>query len=136
MRLYDTATTDLRELELRTPGEVSIYACGPTVYDAPHIGHARTAMTYDVLRRYLRWRGYDVHLVSNITDIDDRIIERAAAQGISEQELTNTWTEAYIDQLRELNIEDPDARPRATEYVTEMVDHIQRLVDADMAYVI
>ena len=87
MRLTDTLTGRIRDLEPREPGKVSIYACGPTVYDVPHLGHARTALTYDVLVRYLRWRGQEVTLVSNITDIDDNIINRAAETGTTEPEL-------------------------------------------------
>lgn len=136
MRFHDTMSGTLVELEPRTPGQVSIYACGPTVYDVPHVGHARTALTYDVLARFLRWKGLDVTLVSNITDIEDKIIARAAEAGISEKELTTTYTEVYVDQLRRLGVADPDHRPLATEYVTQMIDVITRLVERDAAYVI
>ena len=78
MQYFDTLTNQMVEFVPREPGKVSIYACGPTVYDVPHLGHARTALTYDVITRYLRWRGLDVTLVSNVTDIDDKIIARAA----------------------------------------------------------
>src|SRR4051794_20888621 len=80
LRLYDTATREVRELALRDPGRVSIYLCGPTVYAPPHLGHGRQNVVYDVLVRYLRWTGLDVRLVSNITDIDDQIINRANAE--------------------------------------------------------
>ena len=136
MRIYDTMAGDLVELALREPGKVSIYACGPTVYDVPHLGHARTALTYDVLRRYLRWLDLEVTLVSNITDIDDKIIARAAEQGVSETDLTGRFTEVYIDQLRSLGVGDPDHRPRATEYVDEMISVIDDLVARNAAYVI
>jgi cysteinyl-tRNA synthetase len=136
MRIHDTMSGRLVELELRDPGKVSIYACGPTVYDVPHLGHARTALTYDVMRRYLRWRGLEVTLVSNITDIDDKIIVRAAEHGVSESELTSKYTDIYIDQLRNLGVEDPDHRPLATEYVDEMVARVAELVDKGAAYVI
>ena len=81
LRLYDTATREVRELAQREPGKVSIYLCGPTVYGPPHLGHGRQTLVYDVLVRYLRWSGVDVRLVSNITDIDDQIINRANAEG-------------------------------------------------------
>ena len=84
LRLYDTATGAVRPLELRDPGQVSMYVCGLTVYDHPHIGHGRMALVFDVLRRYLAFSGLDVHHVSNVTDIDDRIIARAADEGRSE----------------------------------------------------
>ena len=81
LHLYDTATQEVRQLQLREPGRVSVYLCGPTVYAPPHLGHGRATLVYDVLRRYLEWSGLQVRLVSNITDIDDRIIERAARDG-------------------------------------------------------
>src|SRR5918998_1671366 len=77
VRLYDTATRTVRELPHRRPGHLDVYLCGPTVYGPPHLGHGRATLTYDILRRYLTWSGVDVRLVSSITDIDDKIIERA-----------------------------------------------------------
>ncbi|MFN3218217.1 MAG: cysteine--tRNA ligase [Acidimicrobiales bacterium] len=136
MRLTDTLTGRLRDLEPREPGKVSIYACGPTVYDVPHLGHARTALTYDVLVRYLRWRGHEVTLVSNITDIDDNIINRAAETGTTEPELAARFADVYIDQLRIFGIADPDHRPRATQYVEQMIAVIGELVDDGKAYVV
>ena len=87
LKLHDTATGQVRELALREPGKVSLYVCGPTVYDVPHIGHGRSVLTYDVLRRYLEWTGLEVRHVSNITDIDDKIIERANEQGRTQGDL-------------------------------------------------
>ena len=136
MQYFDTLTNRMVEFVPREPGRVSMYACGPTVYDVPHLGHARTALTYDVITRYLRWRGLDVTLVSNITDIDDKIIARAAEQGTSEPELAAEYTEIYIDQMRRLGIGDPDHRPHATEYVDEMQSVITELIDKGHAYVI
>jgi cysteinyl-tRNA synthetase len=88
LHLYDTATREVRELAQRDPGKVSIYLCGPTVYAPPHLGHGRQNVVYDVLVRYLRWSGVDVRLVSNITDIDDQIINRANAEGRPWQDIT------------------------------------------------
>ncbi|MCL4131078.1 UNVERIFIED_CONTAM: hypothetical protein GTU68_010411, partial [Idotea baltica] len=105
------------EFAPREPGKVSIYACGPTVYDVPHLGHARTALTYDVIARFLRWRGFEVTMVANITDIDDKIIKRAAEEGTTETDIAATYTKAYIDQMDRLNIQHPEHRPHATEYV-------------------
>ena len=136
MQYFDTLTNQMVEFVPREPGKVSIYACGPTVYDVPHLGHARTALTYDVITRYLEWRGLDVTLVSNITDIDDKIIARAAEQGTSEPELAAEYTEIYVDQMRRLGIGDPDHRPHATEYVDEMQSVITELIDKGHAYVI
>ena len=81
LNLYDTATQTVRPLATREPGRLSIYLCGPTVYGPPHLGHGRATLVYDILRRYLEWRGTEVRLVSNITDIDDKIIDRANREG-------------------------------------------------------
>ncbi|MEE3015384.1 MAG: class I tRNA ligase family protein, partial [Actinomycetota bacterium] len=107
MRIYDTMSNTIRDLKPKDPSKVSIYACGPTVQDVPHLGHARTALTYDVLKRYLVWAGFEVFLVSNITDIDDKIINRALAEGISEDELAQTYANIHIEQLRNFGIKDP-----------------------------
>ena len=136
LKFYDTLTRQQTELRLRQPPEVSIYVCGPTVYDVPHLGHARTAVTYDVLHRYLTWRGFDVRMVSNITDIDDKIIARAAEEGSTESELAKRYEEVYLAEMRALGISEPCVRPRATEYVKEMVDFITKLLEREVAYVI
>jgi len=122
--------------EPRVAGQVSMYVCGPTVYDHPHLGHARTSLTYDILRRYLRWSGYSVVLVSNITDIDDKIIGRASNEGRSESELAEQFAVSYIEQMDRLSIEPPDERPRATEFVDGMIDVIAELVKSGAAYVV
>lgn len=134
LRIYDTAARDIVEFEPRAEGRVSLYACGPTVYDHPHLGHARQAMTYDVARRYLEWSGYDVHHVANITDIDDRIIERAAAEGRTEPEVAAEWERVYLDVMERLDILPPHDRPHATEYVEQMVDFIAELLENGSAY--
>ena len=134
MKIFDTMQNCLVDLDTRDPDHVSIYACGPTVYDVPHLGHARTALTYDVLKRFLLWSGYTVTLVSNITDIDDKIIARSAEEGISESELASTYTGIYVDQLRQFGVADPDFRPLATEYVNEMIAIIAQLVERESAY--
>ena len=132
----DTRTGEIAELLTREDGKVSIYACGPTVYDSPHIGHARTALTYDVIRRYLVWRGYEVRFVMNITDIDDKIINRAADEGRTTEEVAETYEAVYLEQMDRLGIMRPDAMPHATEYVAEMIAVISELVERDVGYVI
>ncbi|NNK91082.1 MAG: cysteine--tRNA ligase [Acidimicrobiia bacterium] len=134
LRIYDTAAREIVDFVPRTEGHIAMYACGPTVYDHPHLGHARQAMTYDVARRYLEWCGFDVHYVANITDIDDRIIERAAAEGRSEPEVAADWEQVYVDVMDRLDILPPHDRPHATEYVDEMVDFISVLLDNGSAY--
>ena len=133
--LYDTLAGEVRPLTLREEGRVALYACGPTVYDHPHLGHARSALTYDVLRRYLEWRGLDVRHVANITDIDDNIINRARDEGSTEREVAVEWEAVYVDAMARLGVLDPHDRPRATEWVTEMVDFVARIMDAGVAYV-
>ena len=132
--LYDTLTGGVRPLQLREPGKVSLYACGPTVYDHPHLGHARSALTYDVLRRYLQWRGLEVHHVANITDIDDKIINRARDEGRTETEVAREWEDVYVDTMARLDVLEPHHQPRATEWVAEMVDFVGRIMDAGAAY--
>jgi len=136
IRFADTLTNEMVDFVPREEGKVSMYACGPTVYDVPHLGHARTALTFDLVARYLRWSGYEVTTVANITDIDDKIIERAAEAGTDEVSLSKKYADIYVDQMRQLGIADPDHRPHATEYVQQMLDFIQELFDKGYAYVI
>ena len=132
--LYDTLAGEVRPLATREPGKVALYACGPTVYDHPHLGHARSALTYDVLRRYLEWRGLDVRHVANVTDIDDNIINRARDEGRTESEVAVEWEWVYVDAMAQLGVLDPHERPRATGWVGEMVDFVAGIMDAGAAY--
>ena len=132
--LYDTLAGEVRPLATREPGRVDLYACGPTVYDHPHLGHARSALTYDILRRYLEWRGVQVRHVANITDIDDNIIGRARQEGRTEPDVAAEWEAVYIDAMAALGVLEPHDRPRATEWVDEMVDFIVQIMDAGAAY--
>ena len=132
--LYDTLTGEVRPLVTREPGRVALYACGPTVYDHPHLGHARSALTYDVLRRYLEWRGLEVRHVANVTDIDDNIINRARDEGRTENDLAVEWEAVYVDAMSALGVLDPHERPRATGWVGEMVEFIAGIMDAGAAY--
>ena len=134
LHLYDTATREVRELELREPGKVSIYLCGPTVYAPPHIGHGRQNIVYDVLVRYLRWTGLDVRLVSNITDIDDQIINRANREDRPWQDITQKCERVWFDAQARMGVDRPDDTPRATEWVDEMVDMITELMAGGHAY--
>ena len=134
LQFTDSLTGEKVEFTPRDPGRASIYWCGPTVYDDPHLGHARSTLAFDVLVRYLRWSDYDVCAVSNITDIDDKIINRAAAEGSSEPEVAGRYEASFIGQMDRLNVAHPDLRPRATEYVDRMVEVIGDLVDRGTAY--
>jgi cysteinyl-tRNA synthetase len=134
LKLHDTATGKVAPLSLRTPGKVSMYVCGPTVYDAPHLGHGRFSLVFDVLRRYLIFTGLDVTYVSNITDIEDNIIERAAERGIPESELTATYEAVWWEAMDALGVLRPDETPHATDYVDRMVDLVADLMGRGVAY--
>ena len=135
LHLYDTATREVRELALREPGMVSIYLCGPTVYGPPHLGHGRATLVYDVLRRYLEWRGLHVRLVSNITDIDDAIINRANRENRPWKDITTKCESVWFQAMDKLGVARPTDVPHATEYVAEMTTMISQLVDLGRAYV-
>ena len=134
-RLYDTATSEVRELALRNPGKVGIYLCGPTVYGPPHLGHGRATLVYDILRRYLEWSGLEVRLVSNITDIDDKIIDRANKEGRPWEEITHKCEDVWFKAMGKLNVQRPTDVPHATDYVESMVAMIGELIGRDNAYV-
>ena len=135
LNLYDTATQSVRPLALREPGKVSIYLCGPTVYGPPHLGHGRATLVYDILRRYLTWTGLEVRLVSNITDIDDKIIDRANREGRPWTDITHKCESIWFEAMGKLGVQRPTDVPHATDYVESMVDMIGTLIGTDSAYV-
>src|SRR6478672_5228794 len=134
LRLFDTAAGAVRPFEPRTPGQVSMYVCGPTVYGPPHLGHGRFSLVFDVLRRYLEYSGNEVTYVSNITDIDDKIIERANEAGRDPADLAREFEQVWWDAMDAINVKRPTHAPHATEYVAQMVELIGQLVDAGIAY--
>ena len=117
-------------------GKVTFYSCGPTVYDYCHLGHARSFSTFDLMVRYLRYKGLDVTYVRNITDIDDKIIERANEQGIECDELTAEFIKAYQDDMRALGLSEPNHEPRATQTIAEIISMIEKLVENGTAYAV
>jgi len=135
IRLYDTAKQKVVPLELRDPGKVSMYVCGPTVYGPPHIGHGRMVLVFDMVRRYITWSGLDVTFVSNVTDIDDKIIERALREGRDSAEIAVKCESMWWRAMDQLDVLRPDETPHATAYVEQMVELIGRLVSEDKAYV-
>ena len=134
LNLYDTATRSVRELALREPGKVSIYLCGPTVYGPAHLGHGRATLSYDILRRYLEWTGLEVRLVSNVTDIDDKIIARATNENRRWQDITTKCEAMWFRAMDGIGVQRPTDVPHATEYVGQMVEMIGELVALDKAY--
>ena len=134
IRLYDTAAGAVTPLQTRAPGQVSMYVCGPTVYGPPHLGHGRFSLVFDVLRRYLTWSGLQVTYVSNITDIDDKILQRAEREGRDWREITEECEAIWYDAMEAIGVARPDHDPHATAYVEQMVQLIGRLVELDRAY--
>lgn len=134
LQLHDTATGEVAPLRLREPGRVSLYVCGPTVDGVPHLGHGRFSLVFDVLRRYLLFSGLAVTYVSNITDIEDKIIDRAAAQGVPIAEFTAANEARWWEIMDALGVLRPDATPHATAYVDRMIDLIADLVERGAAY--
>ncbi len=134
LRIYNSLTRQLEEFVPLHEGKVLMYSCGPTVYDYFHIGNARTFLVSDVVRCYLEYKGYTVKLVQNLTDIDDKIINRANEQGINAFQLAQKYVDAYFEDSQKLGIRPADVHPRATEHIPEMIDLIQTLIDKNMAY--
>ncbi len=134
LRLHDTATGTVRPLEHRNEGEVSMYVCGPTVYDMPHIGHGRANLTFDILRRYLSFSGLKVHHVANVTDVDDNIIKRAAALGRTEPDVAAEFEARWWESMDALGDLRPQDVPHATQYIAPMVALVGDLITRGMAY--
>lgn len=134
LAIYNTLSQKKEVFESFVPGEVRMYACGPTVYDHAHIGHARAALTFDVIWRYLEFRGYKVLYVRNYTDVDDKIIQRAAERGQSYELLAEEQIEAYRQDMRALGLRTPTEEPRATQHIREMIELIQALMVKGVAY--
>ena len=134
IRFHDTMSGQTQPFVPLAAGEVRAYTCGPTVYDFAHIGNFRTFVFQDVLRRYLKSRGFRVIQVMNLTDVDDRIIQRAAAAGVSIRDYTDKYIQAYLDDRRTLNLEPPEHIARATEHIDDMVALIQRLTAKGFTY--
>jgi cysteinyl-tRNA synthetase len=134
IRLFDTARGEVRDLRLRSPGHISIYVCGPTVDNLPHLGHGRFTLVWDVARRWFTFQGYTVHYVSNITDIDDKIIARANEEGRSEVDVVKEYEGEWWDAMARLGVKDPDDAPHATDYVADMVELISSFLERGVAY--
>jgi cysteinyl-tRNA synthetase len=134
IRIYNTMTRKKEELVPREDGKITMYVCGPTVYNYVHIGNARTFLNFDLVRRYLEFRGYDVTFVQNITDVDDKIINKANEEGVTPEALATDYREAFERDMAALGVEPPDIAPRATDHIEEMLEVIKCLVDKGFAY--
>lgn len=134
MLVFNSQTHKKQELKPIEPGKIRMYVCGPTVYDQIHVGNGRTFLAFDVIRRYLTYKGYQVTFAQNLTDVDDKIINRANEQGRTPEEVAAEFSDAFIEQMHRLNVLDPDIRPRATREITAMIEMIQGLIEQGHAY--
>lgn len=134
IRIYDTMAREKRPFVPVEEGKVGMYVCGPTVYNYIHIGNARTFISFDTIRRYLMWRGYEVTFVQNITDVDDKIIAKSLEEGRSAAEVAAEYAQAFIDDMHAAGVLDPDIRPRATEEIDAMIALVEKLIENGHAY--
>ncbi len=134
MKIYNTLSGRKEEFILLNPGKVGMYVCGVTVYDYCHIGHARSAIVFDVIRKYIQYKGFNITFIKNFTDIDDKIINRAKQEGISWDAVARKYTEEYYRDMDALGVEKADIEPKATEYIREMIDIVLGLIDKGYAY--
>ena len=136
MRVFNTLTRQKQELVPITPGEYKIYACGPTVYNFIHIGNARPLCVFDVLRRYLEYRGNKVNFVQNFTDIDDKIIRRANEEGLTFKEISEKYIEEFWKDAKGMNIREATYHPKATENIDEIIAIVSALIEKGYAYAV
>ena len=135
LAVYNTLTRRKEPFTPLEPGRVGMYVCGPTVYDHPHLGHARAAVAFDVIRRAMEFLGYRVTYVRNVTDVDDKIIARAGEEGRSPWEVAEEYTRAYDEQMEALGVRPPNITPRATGHILDMIRLVERLIERGVAYV-
>lgn len=136
IKLYNTLSGKKEELVPIKPGKITMYACGVTVYDYSHLGHARGAVIFDLIQRYFRRKGFDVKYVRNFTDVDDKIINRAREEGVTAADVAHKYIEAYQEDMKRLGVDRADVEPKATEHIKEMIQVIEGLVEKGHAYAI
>jgi cysteinyl-tRNA synthetase len=134
IRFYNTLTRSKDEFVPLRKGEVKMYSCGPTVYDHPHVGNLRAFLFYDLLRRYLKFRGFAVKHVMNITDVDDKTIRNSRKEGVSLRTFTEKYAKIFFEELEKMNAEKAEFYPRATEHINEMVELVKTLLEKGFAY--
>ncbi len=134
LRVYNTLTRSETDFETVEPGKVRMYVCGPTVYDSAHVGHAMSALVFDIIRRYLMFKGYDVQYVMNFTDVDDKIIARANRLGIDPFELAEKYIDEFKHNLADLNILPASEHPRATDEIASIIQMVEKLIEKGVAY--
>jgi cysteinyl-tRNA synthetase len=134
IKVYNTLTKTKEEFVPMNDKKVKMFVCGPTVYDYTHIGHAKSYIAFDLIVKYLRFRGYDVFYLQNITDIDDRVISRANESGVTPKELAEDYTEKYLKDMKDLNVDSVDQYANATDYIPQIIEQIQNLAEKGYAY--
>ena len=133
MKIYNTLTNTKEEFKPIVPGQVTMYVCGPTVYNYIHIGNARSVIAFDTIRRYLEFRGFKVNYVSNFTDVDDKMIAEAQTEHLTVPDLAARYIKAYLADIAALNVEPATKNPRATHEITAIIKFIQKLIDKGYA---
>jgi len=136
IKIYNTLTRKKEVLRPLEDNHIKLYVCGITSYDYCHIGHARSALVFDMVVRYLRYRGFKVTFVRNFTDIDDKIIARAAEKGVDSRELAQQFIDEFYTDMDALGVLRADIEPRATEHIDEMIELVSELIDRGLAYLI
>ena len=134
IKIYSTLSKSIEDLNPMEEGKVKFFVCGPTVYDFPHLGHAKTYTQFDFIVKYLRWRGFDVNYLVNITDIDDKIIQRAADRAIGWRELADEFEQIYREDMLSLGNDAVTKYARATDYIENIVSQVKRMIEKGLAY--
>ena len=134
LKIYNSLTSKIEEFIPVNPGKVNMYVCGPTVYGSIHVGNARPIIFFDMVRRYFEALGYKVTYVSNITDLDDKIINEAIKRGVEEEVISNKYIKEYFDVIKLVGSQKPTISPLATNYIEEMINYIKTLIETGYAY--
>ncbi|MCK5255576.1 MAG: class I tRNA ligase family protein, partial [Deltaproteobacteria bacterium] len=134
LKIYNTLTGQKEPFHPLKEGKVGMYVCGVTVYDFSHIGHARAAVVFDVIFRYLKYKGFKVNYVRNYTDVDDKIINKAQKEGVDTKTIAERYIKVYDHDMKALNVEEPTFTPRATEHIPGMIKMIERLMENGYGY--
>ncbi len=134
MLIYNTLTNKKEEFIPLNPPKVTMYVCGPTIYDYFHIGNARSFVMSDIVRRYLEYKGYDVTFAMNITDVDDKLIKKANEENVKVEEVADKYADAFFEDIENLGIKKANIYPKATEHMDEIIDLINTLVEKGVAY--
>lgn len=134
IKTFNTLTRQKEEIVPHEGNKIRMYACGPTVYDSAHLGHARSAVSFDIVQRFLRYAGYDVTFVRNYTDVDDKIIKRANELGVEPKEISEKYIQEYKDDMASIGVQTPDVEPKVTEHIDQIIEMIEKIMEKGFAY--